>query len=207
MGSTSGPAGRIAHPLVVAAALWAAGCAPRGVLVGPTGEHRLVARVPAQGLTMVVTTGSWDGDPPDLPAQFTVVHVLVANLGAQPVRLAPGDFELVSDRGFRYRLLDAGGSFTVARDDDGAAYGPSGAGYPLGRSDDVVTLHSTSRDVHALALPWGYLQPRTDMRGFVYFEKAEDTENHLTLVWHAYDDAGRPLVDLSFPLAVARPRR
>lgn len=184
-------------------------CQPSGVLVGPTGEHRMIARAPDVGLSMVLTTGTWDGDPPDLPEYMTVVHVLVANTGRQAVRLAPGDFELRSARGFRYRLLDAGGSFAVVSGDHGApsGYVPSPSGYPTGRDLDYVTLRSSSRDVHAYALPWGYLQPGTDMRGFVYFDKAEDTANLLTLTWHAADDAGRPLTDFRFDLVTARPRR
>ncbi len=194
--------------LAASIALAGTGCQPEGVLVGPTGEHRMVARSAEHGLTAVVTTGTWDGDPPDLPAYVTVVHVLVANTGTRAVRLAPGDFELTSARGFRYRLLDAGGSFTVA-DDSGqpAGYVPGRAVYPSGVDPDYVTLRSSSRDVHAYALPWGYLQPATDMRGFVYFEKAEDTANLLTLVWHAHDEAGTPLADLRFDLVTARPRR
>ncbi len=192
------------------ALLLATACAPAGgVLVGPGGNHRLVARDPSTGVSLVVTTGSWDGRPPNLPRQLTVVHALVANMGRAPIRLAPGDFELVSDRGFARAVLDAGGSFSVAQQDGDAPprYSEGRGGYPLGASPNVVSLNSDSRDVHALALPWGVLYPGTDMRGFLYFEQVETISNSARLVWHVHDASGRHLVDLGFDLVVARPKR
>ena len=130
-------------------------------------------------------------------------------MGRAPIRLAPGDFALVTDRGFARALLDAGGSFAVAQQDQSAPprYASDRGGYPLGASSNVIEFSSDSRDVHAMALPWGILQPGTDMRGFLYFEKMEDIANFARLVWRVHDAAGRPLVDLGFDLAVARPKR
>ena len=44
------------------------------------------------------------------------------------------------------------------------------------------------------------------MRGFLYFEKIENTANEATFVWHVSDPGGGSLVDLSFEFYVARPK-
>ncbi len=159
----------------------------------------MVARDPASGISVVLTTGAWDGDPPMLEQEITVFHVVVANMGKQPVRLAPGDLDLVDRRGFRYRLLDAGGSFQVSgsRVEQGT--------YPQGWSNAFDAITIPDSDIAASALPWGYLQPGTQMRGFLYFHRSEGTANGVKLTWHFANADDAPLVNLAFDLyAVAQ---
>src|SRR5690606_10793099 len=99
------------------------------------------------GISVVLTTGAWQGIPGDLDEQVAVLHVLVANLGDRPIRLAPGDLALVDERGFRRQLLDAGGSFTQP--------GHEGGGYHPGRSLDYGEMEWVGGDVASSALPWG----------------------------------------------------
>jgi hypothetical protein len=62
-------------------------------------------------------------------------------------------------------------------------------------------------DVPAQALPWGVLEPGTQMRGFLYFEPVESSANAATLTWHVTRPDHAPVVDLRFPLRVVRPSR
>ncbi|WP_434415275.1 hypothetical protein [Nannocystis pusilla] len=172
-----------------------AACLPSGELVAIDGSHRMVARDPQSGLSVVLTTGAWQGIPSDLDEQVTVLHVLVANLGNRPIRLAPGDIDLIDERGFRRDLLDAGGSFVQAGQNDN--------GYHPGRQLDFGRIEWVGGDVASSALPWGVLVPGTSMRGYVYFEKV-DRANAATLTWHFHDSDSRPVVDLTFDLYVAR---
>jgi hypothetical protein len=195
--------------LVLAAGLAATACIPPGTLVASDGGHRLIARDEPTGITVVLTTESWDGFPADLDEQLTVVHVLVANMGEEPILLAPGNIELRDMRGFRAELLDAGGTFRQQPIDEGKAQGyrPSREySYDPGRSRDFGTIRTSSDDVHRAALPWGVLQPGTQMRGFLYFERLENASNRARLVWHFGTPDHRPLVDVAFDLYVARPR-
>jgi len=193
----------------LATGLLTAACIPPGTLVASNGEHRLIARDEPTGITVVLTTESWDGFPADLDQELTVIHVLVANMGKEPVLLAPGDIDVRDMRGFRTELLDAGGTF---RQEQPAERPPQGYrpsrdySYDPGRSQRFGTIRTSSEDVHRAALPWGVLQPGTQMRGFLYFERLENTSNRARLVWHFGTPEHRPLVDIAFDLYVARPR-
>ena len=77
-----------------------ASCAGPGEIVARNGAQRLVANDANSGVTVVLTTGSWPGEP-WVAREFSVVHVLISNLGPEQVLLAPGDFELVDARGFQ----------------------------------------------------------------------------------------------------------
>ncbi|MCA9695329.1 MAG: hypothetical protein KC636_37465 [Myxococcales bacterium] len=156
------------------------------------------------GITVILTTGAWDGSPADLEREFTVVHALVANMGRAAIRLAPGDLELRDERGFHYELLDAGGSFRRARpgETSGLQGRPESEPYPTGADDDYEYIEASGTDIAASALPWGYLEPGTQMRGFLYFEEL-DTAHAAKLVWHFFDANGGQLVDLRFDFALA----
>lgn len=184
------------------------GCASRGVLVAENGEHRLTARDQESGVSVVLTSGVWEGQPISLPQEWTVLHVLVANLGAAPVLLAPGDFELRDERGFSYELLDPGAVFELA--DPNAPVDPYGRvyhrDYDPGGPVEFEPIVAPG-DVPALALPWGVLEPGTQMRGFLYFEPVEASANTAVLTWHVLRPDHTRVVDLRFPLFVARERR
>lgn len=184
--------------LVLALAVAGAACMPAGELVAIDGSHRMVARDPQSGITVVLTTGAWQGIPGDLDEQITVIHALVANVGQKTVRLAPGDLDLVDSRGFRHMLLDAGGSFVQS--------GANDNGYQPGRSLEFGQIDWTGGDVGSSALPWGMLLPGSQMRGYLYFKRLDNTANAATLTWHFHDGEARPIVDLAFDLYVARPR-
>jgi len=190
------------------ASLGPAGCAPRGVLVAENGSHRLTARDEESGVTVVLTSGVWEAEPSELPEQWTVLHVLVANLGRSPVLLAPGDFELRDERGFRYELLDAGAVFELADPEAPAeTYGRTyHRDYDPGGPVEFEPIVAPG-DVPAEALPWGVLEPGTQMRGFVYFDAIESSANVATLTWHVMRPDHAPVVDLKFPLWVYRASR
>lgn len=188
------------------------GCAGRSVLVAEDGSHRLTARDSESGVTVVLTSGVWEGQPSELPEQWTVLHVLVANLGTTPVLLAPGDLELRDERGFRYELYDPGAVF--ARLEPGTSPDAYAREYPEVGSRDYdpggpVEFEPivAPGDVPAEALPWGVLEPGTQMRGFLYFESVESSATMATLTWHLTRPDHAPLVDLRFPLSVSRPSR
>ena len=191
--------------LALGAVLGSAGCTPPGILVAESGEHRLTARDPVSGVTVIATTGVWTGDPLQLEQEATVVHVLVANMGRDPIVLAPGDLELRDLRGFRYDVLDPGGTFVEQSQAD-TPYGRSfRATYDLGRDPGNVESIVADGDIAELALPWGVLLPGTQMRGFVYFEQLANQANGATLTWHIPSVDRRPIVDATFQLRVARP--
>ncbi len=199
-------------PRVVALALacglagLATGCAGSARLVADDGSHRLVARDADSGLTVILTTESWPGDS-GYGDDLTVVHMLVANMGSEPVLIAPGDFELRDGRGFHYVLYDAGGAFqAVPAGADPDAYADQPVPYDPGRSHNYESIRTDDGELGRLALPWGMLLPGTQMRGFVYFEDVRDSANQATLVWHAQTPDRRPLRDFGFNLAVARSR-
>lgn len=189
---------RVLCLLALSLSLSSAACIPSGELVAADGGHRLLARDPQTGISVVLTTGAWQGIPSDLDDQVTVLHVLIANLGTNTIRLAPGDFDLVDERGFRRKLQDVGGSFVVQGQQDG--------GYNPGRSLEFERMEWTGGDIGASALPWGMLLPGTSMRGYLYFDRVDRQGNAATLTWHVYDQSGRSLVDLAFDLFVARSR-
>ena len=181
-------------------------CASTGELVAPSGERRLVARDQTTGITIVLTSGAWDGAPASLPSEVTVIHALVANLGERPIRLAPGDLELVDARGFRYALLDVGASFVrVANDTPAGAYDRElERSYDPGRSTEFEAFFAPG-DAPARALPWGTLEPGSQMRGFLYFEPLVRTANEAKLTWHIDGADQAPIVDAVFEFYVARP--
>lgn len=185
----------LAMVLVGSAAL---ACIPRGELTARDGSRRLMARDPQTGLSVILTLGAWEGSPSDLDREVTVVHALVANMGTQTVRLAPGDLDLFDDRGFRRDLLDAGGSFVASGETD--------RGYHPGRQLDFGRIEWNGGDVGATALPWGMLKPGTQMRGYLYFQAVDNAANAANLIWHFHNDKDQPLVDLAFDLFVVRPR-
>jgi hypothetical protein len=183
-----------------------AGCKPGGTLVAPTGHHRLTAADPETGVTVILTTAAWHGEPTDLEEEITVLHVLVANLGKEPILLAPGDIELVDERGFDYDLLDPGATFHLAAEETLAAgsYARSyRADYDIGRAQSFQWFEAHG-DVASQALPWGVLEPGTQMRGYLYFEPMVDHANGGKLTWHFGTPDHRPVVDTVFDLAVAR---
>lgn len=186
-----------ASPLALIAG-GALACIPRGELAARDGSRRMMARDPATGISVILTLGAWDGDPGDLDKDITVIHALVANMGTQTVRLAPGDLDLHDERGFHRELLDARGSFVVSGENTGA--------YHPGRTYDFGRIDWEGGDVGATALPWGMLKPGTEMRGYVYFQRVDNAANAANLTWHFYNDKELPLVDLAFDLYVARPR-
>lgn len=194
------PLGRLLLACVLGSgALGVAGCLHRGELVANDGSRRMVARDPQTGVSVVLTSGAWDGSPQDLDEDITVIHALVANMGTTPVRLAPGDLDLVDERGFRHELLDAGGSFVLTGETD--------RGYHPGRTLNYGRIDWNGGDVNSSALPWGTLAPGTQMRGYLYFRRLDHTANAATLTWHFHDaDSNLPLVDLAFEFFVARVR-
>jgi hypothetical protein len=194
---------RAASALLLCAAL-AAGCSRPGTLVAETGHHRLTAADAKTGITVVLTTDVWEGDPPALDDELTIVHALVANDGDVPVLLAPGDLELRDSRGFHYDLLDSGAQFVRAEPDASGQYARAmEAGYDIGRDNDYALLPPMG-DTGRLALPWGVLEPKTQMRGYLYFEPIVRTSNGVRLVWHFGSPEHVPLVDMRFDLWVAR---
>jgi hypothetical protein len=188
-------------PLALAIATLA--CSTTRELVAADGSHRLIGRDANTGVTMVVTTEVWAGDP-IAGDDLTIVHVLIANMGGEPVLLAPGDFELRDRQGFDYTLYDAGGSFeTVPAGSDPVAVATRQypLGYDPGRSLEFDVVDDG--EMSELALPWGVLLPGTQMRGFLYFDDVRDEANHATLVWHAQTPDHRALADFGFDLHVA----
>jgi len=59
-------------------------------------------------------------------------------------------------------------------------------------------------DASALALPWGVLEPGTQMRGFLYFEPVTRTANEATLSWRIGTPEHAPVIDTAFQFYVAR---
>lgn len=186
-------------------------CTRRGVLVASTGEHRLTAQDSQTGITAVVTTGVWKPEAAersrsDSQSHWTALHVLVANLGDTPVLLAPGDFELRDLRGFQYALIDPGATFYR----DAPKLRPVGSyareyrrDYDPGGPVEFIPL-DVGGDVGRQALPWGVLEPGTEMRGFVYFEDMSLRANGGTLTWRAMTPGHAPLVQLQFDFGMAR---
>jgi hypothetical protein len=157
------------------------GCATSAQLVAGDGSHRLVGRDAGSGITVVLTTESWSGDSA-YGEDLTIVHMLVANMGSEPVLLAPGDFELRDRRGFGYVLYDAGGAFqAVPGGGDPEAWAQQEIAYDPGRSSNYESVRTEDAELGRLGMPWGVLLPGTQMRGYVYFEDVRDTANHGTL--------------------------
>jgi hypothetical protein len=181
-----------------------AACSAPGVFVAKNGEHRMVARDDQTGVTAVITTGVWPGDP-QFAREATIIHTLVANNGTQPILLAPGDIALRDVRGFKASLLDTGATFErVAVTEDSTTYD---RGYE--RNYDPGTFTEFEQvvvpgEIAGQALPWGVLEPGTQMRGFLFFESATRTSDQAKLVWHVTTPDHVPLTDLVFDLYVAR---
>lgn len=199
-----------ARPLALAACLLALGsCTSRsGMLVAPTGETRQTARDAQTGVSMVITSGAWSGDPDGLEQELEVLHVLVANDGAQPILLAPGDFEFRDRRGFRYAVLDTGASFRPAtKAERGSGQYDFGLerGYDRGGPGPVERILPQD-DIARLALPWGILLPGSQIRGYLYLEGVAPSADGGTLTWHMTTPAHQRLADVVFEMAVARDR-
>lgn len=188
-------------------AVWLAlgsGCASSARLVAADGSHRLIGRDMQSGVTVVLTTESWSGDFA-YAEDLTIVHLLIANMGSEPLLIAPGDFELRDDRGFHFVLYDAGGAFqAVPAGTDPDAYGDQPVPYDPGRGRNYETIRTDDGELGRLALPWGVLLPGTQMRGYVYFDDVRKSANHATLIWHAQSPEHRPVADFGFQLHVAR---
>jgi hypothetical protein len=188
--------------LGLTAVLSMSACAATARLVADDGSHRMKGADGPSRISVVLTTDAWGGEEL-LDEEITAVHLLVANMGDAPVLLAPGDFELRDVRGFRYKLYDAGGSFAaVPAGGDPATF--ESAGYDPGRSTDYRSIRGDFPELSRDALPWGVLEPGTQMRGFVYFERVVDTANQATLTWHAQRPDHTPVADFAFALHVAR---
>lgn len=185
-------------------ALLSGGCSTTAQLVAADGSHRMVGRDAASGITVVLTTESWNGDSA-YGEDLTIVHMLVANMGTEPVLLAPGDFELRDRRGFGYVLYDAGGAFqAVPVGGDPQAWAQQEIAYDPGRSNNYESVRTEDAELGRLGLPWGVLLPGTQMRGYVYFDDVRDYSNHATLKWYAQTPDHRPLAVFGFGLHVAR---
>ncbi|MEM7158237.1 MAG: hypothetical protein AAF799_35685 [Myxococcota bacterium] len=198
----------LARSAFVLALCGAAGCARTSVLVAESGEHRLTGQDKDSGVTVVLTSGVWEGRPTELPRQWTVLHVLIANLGDTPLLIAPGDLELRDERGFLHQLLDSGAVFELA-DPDAAAhhYGRTyHRDYDPGGPTEFEPIEPPGT-VAEHALPWGVLEPGTQMRGFIYFQPIEGNANRATLTWHLGSPEYERVVDLRFDLAVSHTRR
>lgn len=183
------------------AGLSALGCTTTTRLVAADGSHRLIGRDANSGVTVVLTTESWSGDV-GWGEDLTIIHLLVANMGSEPLLIAPGDFELRDRRGFRYTLYDAGGAFqAVTTELEDYAQAPI---YDPGRSHRYEPIETYDGELSQVALPWGVLLPGTQMRGFVYFDDVRSSANHATLVWRAQTPDHRPLADFGFELHVSR---
>ena len=192
---------QLALVLVVASS---SACAGQARLVAADGSHRMIARDATSGITVVLTTHSWPGDS-IYDEDLTIVHMLVANMGSEPVLLAPGDFDLRDRRGFDYVLYDAGGAFqAIPAGADPDAWTEQQLGYDPGRSLDYESVRTDDAELGRLGLPWGVLLPGTQMRGFVYFEDVRATANHAVLRWYAQTPEHRPLAEFGFDLHVAR---
>ena len=154
----------------------------------------------------MVTSGAWVGEPAALDLDVTVLHVLVANDGAQPILLAPGDFEFRDRRGFKYAVLDTGASFrpaTATEKKTGKYDFALQRGYDPGGPGSVERVVPQG-DIGKLALPWGVLLPGTQMRGYLYLEPIARSANGGTLVWHAKTPGHQRVADIVFPMAIAR---
>lgn len=164
----------------------------------------MIARDAASGITVVLTTESWSGDSA-YGEDLTIVHLLVANMGTEPVLLAPGDFQLRDGRGFDHVLYDAGGAFqAVPAGGDPQAWAEHEIPYDPGRSSNYESVRTEDAELGRLGLPWGVLLPGTQMRGYVYFDDVRDTANHATLEWHAQTPDHRAIAVFSFALHVSR---
>ena len=75
------------------------------------------------------------------------------------------------------------------------------------RTRSVRWLDEAGTLAAELALPWGVLQPGTQMRGFLYFEPIEATANAAVLTWHVIDPEHTRVVDLRFEAEVRSRRR
>lgn len=181
-------------------ALTAAGCASKGQLVAADGSRRLIGRDAAKGLTMVVTTGAWTGGHV-VRHSYSVIHVLIDNQGKTPVLIAPGDFQLRDRFGFLYPLYDAGGTFRRVSASDAYVDHRS---YDPGHNTPFAAGYSDDPEFARAALPWGTLEPGTQIRGFLYFDKLSAHANRGTLLWQAQTPRHQTLTTMGFPLYVAR---
>lgn len=169
-------------PRAFLAALVLTACSsPKPVLVGPHGEQRWVAT--SDAVTLIVTANAWP-DSAALEDGVMALHLLVINHGTDEVELSPADFELVDRRGFQYDLFDAGAEFyaleTTATD---GTYGRRYVEPPIVDAPHVFGVFFDDEAAQA-ALPWGALQPGTQIRGFLYTEIMPHA-NGGSLIWHA----------------------
>jgi hypothetical protein len=94
-----------------AAALLLAACIPETQLRPDPSAHQLqgegdTARAEASGVQLVADGAAWKGTPENLERSLTPVWVKLENRSGRPVRLAYGDFALVSPESrFRYAAI------------------------------------------------------------------------------------------------------
>ena len=188
------------------------GCSPTRSLVANDGSNRLIGNSLDGNITVVLTTNAWEGDS-EIERDFAVLHMLVHNRSPNPVLLAPGDFDLIDERGFRYMLQDSGGSFhrsdtnastnsEADPKDDIVASGRKS--YDEGRHHHFDQTVSTSADFARSALPWGVLLPGTQMRGYLYFEPIVRSANAATLYWHSQTPDHQALTTFGFRLRITQ---
>lgn len=176
------------------------GCAAKGQLVAADGSRRMIAQDKKDGLTMVVTTGAWTGSE-IVDKTYSVIHVLIDNQGKTPVLIAPGDFQLRDRFGFLYSLYDAGGTFRKVV--PGESY-VDHRSYDPGLDTPFSEGYSSDPEFARAALPWGVLDPGTQIRGFLYFDRLSANANRGTLLWQAQTPTHQRLSTLGFALFVAR---
>jgi hypothetical protein len=180
-------------------------CGHGRTLVARSGDHRLTARDAKSGVSVILTTDVWQGVPEELDEELTIVHVLVANMGDEPILLAPGDLEFRDLRGFRYDLFDPGATFRPSAEPTPEEPFEVSAhpDYDRGLTDDFIVTPPIG-EMAERALPWGVLEPGTQMRGYLYFESVARAANGATLTWHFGTPDHRPVVDTVFELYLAR---
>ena len=114
---------------VAAALLLAAGCIPETQLRPDPSAQRLqgdkdAARAEASGVQLVADGAAWKGMPENLERSLTPVRVTLENRSGRPVRLAYGDFALVSPEShFRYAAIPP---LTLSGASLSSGYGGSG---------------------------------------------------------------------------------
>jgi hypothetical protein len=219
---------------VAAALLLAAGCIPETQLRPDPSAQRLqtdgdAARAEASGLQLVADGTAWKGVPEDLERSLTPVRVTLENRSGRPVRLAYGDFALVSPEShFRYAAIPpltlSGASLASGYGGSGRedflplgsgrnAYGGRwGPGPFIGPYRDPFYPHPyvaqceerlPTQDMLEQALPEGTLESGGRVEGFLYFQGVAARERRVVLQARLVDaSSGEPLGTLDIPFQV-----
>ncbi len=222
---------------VAAALLLAAGCIPETQLRPDSSAQRLqgekdAARAEASGVQLVADGAAWKGVPGNLERSLTPVKVKLENHSGRPVRLAYGDFALVSPESrFRYAALpplSLSGSVAsregrverdVLRVDPwlgwgyGYRYGSRwGRGPFIGPYRDPFYPYPyvaqceerlPTQDMLEQALPEGTLEDGGRVEGFLYFQGVAARESRVVLQARLVDASnGEPLGTLDIPFQV-----